>query len=418
MKEGIGTLVTLVLVLTCALATESVENGEKKALSFFNVVKFPNDICVGESSRNGTCYTAEECDSKSGEASGTCAEGYGVCCIVSLACGETSSENCTYLVQATTTKPTDRNCVYTICKAGPNVCRIRYDMTIFDIGQPQQGTTTAGTATANRAEGIGHCVKDTFSVTSVGNGGSPIICGYNTGQHLYVDASDGCSRADFTFNEDTISRTYDIKVTQYDCGSEIGGRPECLQYFTGTSGSVASFNFPTADSSIGADTTHLANQEYEICFRRESGYCALCFTPAIAISGTNPVSGQSSFGLSLGAAAIASSVVNAACADDFLSIPFSTLDVTIATDSSIVTNVDPFRHCGRVLGESADVLAQYGIAASNSACTGFRPFRITFHTDATETSAATSSALTAEEAIAPGGIVGFNLNWMQRACTG
>ena len=30
---------------------------------------------------NGTCYTAEECASRDGVASGSCAEGYGVCCI-------------------------------------------------------------------------------------------------------------------------------------------------------------------------------------------------------------------------------------------------------------------------------------------------------------------------------------------------
>ena len=29
----------------------------------------------------GTCYTAEECEDNSGTASGSCADGYGVCCI-------------------------------------------------------------------------------------------------------------------------------------------------------------------------------------------------------------------------------------------------------------------------------------------------------------------------------------------------
>ena len=30
---------------------------------------------------------------------------------------------------------------------------------------------------------VGKCTKDSFQITSPGNAGSPVICGYNTGQH-------------------------------------------------------------------------------------------------------------------------------------------------------------------------------------------------------------------------------------------
>jgi hypothetical protein len=30
---------------------------------------------------------------------------------------------------------------------------------------------------------IGDCLTDTFTLTSPGNRGSPVICGFNTGQH-------------------------------------------------------------------------------------------------------------------------------------------------------------------------------------------------------------------------------------------
>ena len=46
-----------------------------------NIFLFQNDMCVGSSSRNGTCYTADECEDQKGTASGSCAEGFGVCCI-------------------------------------------------------------------------------------------------------------------------------------------------------------------------------------------------------------------------------------------------------------------------------------------------------------------------------------------------
>ena len=38
-------------------------------------------MCVGSSSRNGTCYTESECEDKGGTAAGSCADGFGVCCI-------------------------------------------------------------------------------------------------------------------------------------------------------------------------------------------------------------------------------------------------------------------------------------------------------------------------------------------------
>lgn len=44
-------------------------------------LRFPNKGCAGDSAKNGTCYTAEECAEKGGTASGSCAMGYGVCCI-------------------------------------------------------------------------------------------------------------------------------------------------------------------------------------------------------------------------------------------------------------------------------------------------------------------------------------------------
>ncbi len=46
--------------------------------------RFNNDPCDG-GNRNGTCYTSEECDDKGGTNSGSCADGYGVCCTCKIA---------------------------------------------------------------------------------------------------------------------------------------------------------------------------------------------------------------------------------------------------------------------------------------------------------------------------------------------
>ncbi len=53
---------------------------EMLKLYFRHHFSFANDPCVG-STKNGTCYTAEECSDRSGVNSGSCAGGYGVCCV-------------------------------------------------------------------------------------------------------------------------------------------------------------------------------------------------------------------------------------------------------------------------------------------------------------------------------------------------
>ena len=42
---------------------------------------FQNSVCNTEAAMNGTCYTAEECSDRDGVADGSCADGYGVCCV-------------------------------------------------------------------------------------------------------------------------------------------------------------------------------------------------------------------------------------------------------------------------------------------------------------------------------------------------
>ena len=41
---------------------------------------FPNDVCKA-GTKNGTCYTQAECTERNGEESGSCASGFGVCCV-------------------------------------------------------------------------------------------------------------------------------------------------------------------------------------------------------------------------------------------------------------------------------------------------------------------------------------------------
>ena len=77
-------------------------------------------------------------------------------------------------------------------------------------------------------------------VSIPGFGPPPIICGYNTGQHMWVPASDSCVTLTLDIDTATTSttRSWNIKVTQYECGNDNLIIPEenCLQYHTAQTG--------------------------------------------------------------------------------------------------------------------------------------------------------------------------------------
>merc|ERR1719277_1709144 len=229
---------------------------------------------------NGTCYTADECTSRNGVASGSCADGYGVCCIITVSCGGTTNENCTYLSQASSTTPnTDSDdlndqCSYSICPRTSSVNRIRLDLMVFMIAGPTEPGSLDGlsTGTVVMDNAVGQCTGDTFQA-----GNSPVICGANDGQHMIVD-SDGesCVTALFTFGAGAVNRRYTIHVIQYESTNEMGGPPGCLQFFTGATGLVQTFNWQTATTS-----THLANQNYDVCVRKMIDRCVICWSPEV-----------------------------------------------------------------------------------------------------------------------------------------
>ncbi len=50
--------------------------------SLISIVTFPNEVCnSSESGMAGVCYTSSECTAGKGRAAGTCAQGFGICCI-------------------------------------------------------------------------------------------------------------------------------------------------------------------------------------------------------------------------------------------------------------------------------------------------------------------------------------------------
>merc|ERR1719362_2076482 len=351
--------------------TKESEGRDSKVLPIFQVVRFPNDICSG-TSRNGTCYTAEECSTKGGTNDGTCASGFGVCCIFALSCGGSASENQTYLVQSSVTTLTSP-CSYTICPCSSNICRIRFDFTTMVLSGAVAGSltiapTAVGAAGTLNGPFIGDCLDDQFSITGGLGAGTPTICGTNTGYHMIVDADPSgntCHNALFNIGgSTTTSRSWTILVTQYGCGdTDMSGWPGCLQYYTATASNVQNFGFPPTITTVTSAVTHLSNQHYDICIRRASGYCYICYTPTIIAAITaavgTPVSAQISFGLSISEQAAASeSHISESCSQDWIEIPGADTATISAISIAAVTNGG--RLCGRVLASATGQASNAG----------------------------------------------------------
>lgn len=170
-------------------------------------------------------------------------------------------------------------CKYRIKMIDPNVSQLRIDFNHFSLGQP------------NRKTGV--CDGDIFNVSG-GPSGSFILCGQNSGQHVYYDvgvhqSSRSQNRTkkslpkNTTLSEDqnievTIIfsnrfsplRFWEIRIAQILFSQRAPAN--CLQYFTGTEGVIQTFNF--ADNG-----RHLANQNYKSCIRQETKMCSIIYQP-------------------------------------------------------------------------------------------------------------------------------------------
>merc|ERR1712027_159344 len=114
---------------------------------------------------------------------------------------------------------------------------------------------------------------DTFTAT-VPDGTIPTICGLNSGEHIYLEYSEGDSiRLAFQLNavlqDDSTGRQWEIKATQVECWNPNAPPTGCLQYSTGLTGRFTTFNFQNEDEN------HLRNQQYSHCIRQECGFCCI-----------------------------------------------------------------------------------------------------------------------------------------------
>ncbi|CAH0399811.1 unnamed protein product [Chilo suppressalis] len=246
---------------------ESKQSPRTRFLEVFQVVEFEHVACVSTSGLEGTCLHEYECESSGGSMMGTCADGYGTCCVTLFKCDGQSSEQLGWFTNPGFPSPSsDRlSCSFTLNKASDDIKQIRLDFETFELLGPTDGT----------------CQQDLFVVSGQNtNNIIPILCGINTGQHLYVEVGD--TKGPIYLSVQTYApenRLYSIKVSQLTWADELASPTGCLQYYSEAQGYIESFNSKDrSEIGIPRIPSYLNNLNYAICINRAQGTCSVTYT--------------------------------------------------------------------------------------------------------------------------------------------
>lgn len=265
---------TLPFLAVVCVTLAAVPNKER-AFSLFSVVTFPNNECTTAESTalQGICQTGEECGESGGTQSGNCASGFGVCCFHTTSVAGEITNNLTYIQNTgypSTTGATAATAgvatVFTV-DGGPSICQVRLDFDDVELQQP----SNTGVCTATTGDQL-TVISPSTTLPGIND-----LCGTLSGQHMYIhnDGADPAATITVTLGSSTTAgRKWKIKVTQIECDSMSRAPEGCLQYYTGSTGTISSFN--------GASTTNamIINQEYSACIRTEAGMCSFSVTQA------------------------------------------------------------------------------------------------------------------------------------------
>jgi hypothetical protein len=157
---------------------------------------------------------------------------------------------------------------------------------------------------------------------------------------MYLDLGSSSSTASATITislaASSASAKWNVLVQQIDCDTLYTAPEGCTMYLTGVTGSWSSYGY------TGTTTTeHPMNQNYNVCIRRESGYCSIRHSAATSTS----------FSLSGVANAVQTTAKSGStnCYADYITIPSGSLDGT----QQLAATTGPAgldRYCGVKLG--------------------------------------------------------------------
>jgi len=388
-------LLLLVVTISSVTGAFNITNSEKKGkvFSLFTIVQFPNSVCttISATYTKGTCLASSECSARGGSASGNCAAGFGVCCtFYTSTCGSSISQNCSYVVNPgyPTVYSTAAACAITVKKCSDDVCQLRLDFEAMVLS-----------VSANTRGGCGDQITDadSFAATGQTSINPPVICGINTGQHMYLEmgtlAADTAALTFITSAATAITdRAWRIKVTQISCKSTERAPSHCVQWLTGVAGNIKTYGFGTASAQL------LQSQNYVNCLRQEEGYCSVTYSMAnsnvplqfgldnadATLEGRNPINAATSGG------------AGGTC----ITAPASFISVKGGSFGSTLNTADRF--CGENL--SADAITQT-VAPGGTALTS----------DSFELGVFSDAAVKVDTA-GTAGLTGINLDYRQNVC--
>ncbi|XP_065340133.1 uncharacterized protein LOC135939592 [Cloeon dipterum] len=251
--------------VTTTFLNEAKDEELARFLNLLTLVRFANSECQSTEGLIGSCYPDNECVGLGGLIGGTCANGFGVCCVFIGTCGDRLQANGSYFqspnfpdLMPTSNQP--QSCYFEILKTNPWVTQIRLDFDFFELANPTGG----------------ECQNDRLIISGQATGSPvPAMCGINTGQHVYFDLQN--KRTPVRFTVVTLSnssvranRRWRIRLTQLNPRDvPLAAPSHCLQYYTTPSGVVQSFNY------VGGAYTN--NLNYVICFKKMSGACSITY---------------------------------------------------------------------------------------------------------------------------------------------
>jgi len=278
----------------------------------------------------------------------------------------------------------------------------------LSVGKTLNGNLLVKAAAGATAGEATQCLTDTFTITNQEN--LPVICGVNSGYHVYFDASDSCNSLNFQLGNvasglnSIATRSWSIKITQYSCDYENLAPQGCDQYHFGSDGSnyVQTFNYQNGQGS----GKHLANQHQTICVRREAGNCRICWSAdAVADVG---VTGKT--------AGKAVTKGESCCAfgskgDGPMALKGGGDCILIPGAQDANGGVQPDKVCGTKNGLPTATADGTAAANSKTVCSTQAPFRIEFQSDNYEFSSGAAAMNEGE-----GGNPGFKVRYFQTTC--
>eukprot|EP00091_Calanus_sinicus_P007663 TRINITY_DN1883_c0_g1_i6.p1 TRINITY_DN1883_c0_g1~~TRINITY_DN1883_c0_g1_i6.p1 ORF type:complete len:229 (+),score=30.65 TRINITY_DN1883_c0_g1_i6:676-1362(+) len=196
---------------------------------------------------------------------------------------------------------------------------------------------------------------------------------------MYVPVCDQCNEITSSFGSSSTATTsaFTVKITMVECTSKIKAPEGCTQYFTGTTGTLSTYNYQSGSGVL------LHNQDYCACVRSERTTCSICYyssTTTFFMSVPNAIAaiGALGFDTVCGVKGIGATYANGG-GFDYITIPNGRCS---SPPTTVATTVTVDRYCGTEFN-CAQTTAIAGTPA-NTVCTNSKPFRVCVHSDNAE----------------------------------